>query len=97
MKCMRMVFIHFAVRKNPWSNSFGSGNRLSGLTFFTDPERYYVELSIEVLTMNISGRVNGDFWLWKCGHFRGGDVASFLSNIGETFMGICRPAKAASK
>ena len=58
---MRMVNISFALRKNTCSISFGGANGLSGLTFFTDPERYYIELSIEVLTMNLAEGYNGNF------------------------------------
>ena len=46
--------LHFAVRKKRWSISFGRALRLLSLSLFTDPERYYIELSIEVLVMNLA-------------------------------------------
>ena len=47
--------LRFAERKSRWSNkSVGGSFRLFSLTFFTDPERYYIELSIEVLVMNLA-------------------------------------------
>ena len=64
-KCMRMVYIYFAVRKNPWSISFGGVFKLSSLTVFTHPERYYIELSTEVLTMNLAEEETGIFGCQK--------------------------------
>ena len=62
---MRTVYINFAVRKNPWSNSLGGANRFFSLTFFTDPERYYIELSIKVLSMNLAEGFKGIFGCQK--------------------------------
>ena len=76
---MRMVYIHLDERKNPWSISFGGANRLSSLTFFTNPERYYIELSIEVLTMNLAEGYNGNF----------GCQATVIFEA-ETSQGFCR-------
>ena len=67
---------------------------MSSLTFFTDPERYRIELSLGLLNMNVAEGYTGGFLDVKNGHFRGGDVESFLSNLGETFMAISRPKKA---
>ena len=44
--------------------------------------------------MNVAEGYTGGFLDVKNGHFRGGDVESFLSNLGETFMAISRPKKA---
>ena len=64
-KCVPMVYIHFVVRKNRWSISFGGAKRLSSLTSFTDTERYYIKISIEVLTMDLAQTGKADFWLSK--------------------------------
>ena len=64
-KCVPMVYIHFVVRKNRWSISFGGAKRLSSLTSFTDTERYYIEISIEVLPMNLAEGYTGIFGYQK--------------------------------
>ena len=62
---MRMVYIHYAVRKNRCSIFFAAANRLSSLTSFTDPERYYIELSRQVLAMNLAEGYTGIFGYQK--------------------------------
>ena len=95
IKGMRIVCIRFAVRKNPWSISFGGANRLSSLILFQDPESYYIELSIVVLPW-IYRRGTRGFLAVKKWSFQRRRRRKFLWNIGETFMAISRPGKAAA-